>query len=208
MFTFRARFSKGAIFMVIAHHLIWTAYGWWLPNDPRGSSTHEIRVERIAELGDPHYGRKSVRPPPSEIRSFYSRAHDLLTHQPLIFADADIEFLGDCFGKVIRDRGYTCFECAIMPDHVHLLIRRHRDWAESMIEALQQTSRQALIDAGRRASTHPVWGGPGWKVFLKTPEDIVRVIKYIRDNPVKAGRPRQSWPFVQIYNGWMPRPAR
>ena len=23
--------------IVIAHHLIWTAYGWWLPNDPRGS---------------------------------------------------------------------------------------------------------------------------------------------------------------------------
>jgi len=26
--------------MIIAHHLIWTAYGFWLPNDPRGSSSH------------------------------------------------------------------------------------------------------------------------------------------------------------------------
>ena len=38
--------------MVAGFHLIWTAYGWWLPNDPRGSSSHEIRVERIADLGD------------------------------------------------------------------------------------------------------------------------------------------------------------
>jgi REP element-mobilizing transposase RayT len=194
--------------MVVAHHLIWTAYGWWLPNDPRGSSSHEIRVERIAGLGQIHHGRKPVQPPASEIREFNSKARDALAHEPLTFTDEEIEFLGAVVGTVIRERGYTCYECAIMPDHVHLLIRRHRDWAELMIQAIQQTSRQALIDAGRRAPTHPVWGGPGWKVFLNTPEDIVRVIKYIRDNPVKAGRPRQSWPFVQTYSGWMPRPAR
>ena len=35
--------------MVAGFHLIWTAYGWWLPNDPRGSSSYEIRVEKIAE---------------------------------------------------------------------------------------------------------------------------------------------------------------
>jgi REP element-mobilizing transposase RayT len=194
--------------MVIAYHLIWTAYGWWLPNDPRGGSSHEIRVARIAELAELHYGREPVQPSSSEIQSFYSTARDVLKHEPLVFTDADIDLVGDCFGKVIRDRGYTCYECAIMPDHVHLLIRRHRDWAETMIEAFQQTTRQALIDADRRAATHPVWGGPGWKVFLNTPEDIERVVKYIRDNPVKAGRRPQSWPFVEPYNGWMPRPAR
>lgn len=194
--------------MVIAYHLIWTAYGWWLPNDPRGSSSPEIRVERIADLGQVHYGRKPVQPPSPEIRDFYSKAHDVLAHEPVAFTDEEIDFLGGGIGKVIRERAYTCYECAIMPDHVHLLIRRHRDHAETMIEALQQTTRQALIEAGNRTLTHPVWAGPGWKVFLNTPEDIVRVIKYMRDNPVKAGRPPQSWPFVQPYEGWMPRPAR
>ena len=29
--------------MVAGCHLIWTAYGWWLPNDPRGSTSHVIR---------------------------------------------------------------------------------------------------------------------------------------------------------------------
>ena len=27
--------------IVIAYHLIWTVYGWWLPNDLRGSRHHD-----------------------------------------------------------------------------------------------------------------------------------------------------------------------
>jgi hypothetical protein len=37
--------------IVIAHHLIWTNYGWWLPNDPRGSLSRTIASDLIAELG-------------------------------------------------------------------------------------------------------------------------------------------------------------
>jgi hypothetical protein len=65
--------------MVVGYHLIWTAYGWWLPNDPRGSSSHEIRVERIANLGEHHYGRKAQQPPSKEIRSFYREAREVLS---------------------------------------------------------------------------------------------------------------------------------
>ena len=32
--------------LVIAYHLIWTAYGWWLPNDPRGSGSVTIASRR------------------------------------------------------------------------------------------------------------------------------------------------------------------
>lgn len=190
--------------MVIGHHLIWTAYGWWLPNDPRGSSSHEIRVEPIAKLGELHHGRKRVQPASAVIREFYAEARDVLRHPLLTFTDNDIELISQAFGKVVTEHGYTCYECAIMPDHVHLLIRRHRDYAETMIEAFQQASRQGLIDAGRRSPTHPVWGGPGWKVFQYTAEDMRRTARYIRDNPMKIGRPVQVWPFVKEYDGWVP----
>jgi hypothetical protein len=49
-----------------------------------------------------------------------------------------------------------------------------------------------------------VWGGPGWKVFLNTRADMERIVRYVRDNPVKAGRPAQAWGFVKEYDGWMP----
>jgi hypothetical protein len=86
----------------------------------------------------------------------------------------------------------------------HLLIRRHRDKAERMIENLQGASRDRLIGAGRRAPTHPVWGGPGWKVFLNTRRDFERLVRYIRNNPVEAVRAEQRWEFVKEYDGWMP----
>jgi hypothetical protein len=68
--------------MVVGYHLIWTAYGWWLPNDPRGSMSHEIRVERIAELGALHYGRKAVQPPASEPRQFHNQSRAVLGWMP------------------------------------------------------------------------------------------------------------------------------
>ena len=190
--------------MVAGFHLIWTAYGWWLPNDPRGSSSHEIGVEKIAELGNLHHGRKPIQPPGREIKQFYVQARDVLKHPLLQLEDADIDLVAQTFGHVIKDRRYTCYACAIMPDHIHMLISKHRDHAEAMIANLQQASRDKLIHAGRRSPTHPVWGGPGWKVFLYTQEDFVREIGYIQQNPIKANRPEQTWEFVKPYDGWMP----
>ena len=48
--------------MVAGYHLIWTVYGYWLPNDPRGSTSTEVRVEPIKELGEHHHGRKRDQP--------------------------------------------------------------------------------------------------------------------------------------------------
>ncbi len=190
--------------MVAGFHLIFTAYGWWLPNDPRGSSSHEIRVEQIAELGELHHGRKKQQPRSREIRDFYDEARDVLKHSLLTFDDDSISLIAEAFREVVSERRYTCYGCAVMPDHVHALIRKHRDHAEDMIENLQHASRAKLIDAGKRTATHPAWGGPGWKVFLFQQADLTRVERYVRDNPVKANRCSQSWEFVTRYDGWMP----
>jgi REP element-mobilizing transposase RayT len=190
--------------MVAGFHLVWTAYGWWLPNDPRGSSSYEIRVEKIADLGELHYGRKSIQPSGQIIKQFYDRARDALKHPLLTFEDADAQVIADSFARVIADQRYTCYACAIMPEHVHVLIRKHRHHAEDMLENLQTESREALIEAGRRAATHPIWGGKGSKRFLYTADDFARVIEYIRRNPMKIGKPIQEWPFVKTYDGWLP----
>ena len=82
-----------------------------------------------------------------------------------------------------------------MPDHVHMLIRKHRDTAEQMIANLQQTSRNALRRHGSYPPDHPVWGGPGWNVFQDNPDDIRRTIHYIEQNeqnPAKMKMPCRS----------------
>jgi REP element-mobilizing transposase RayT len=190
--------------MVAGYHLIWSVYGSWLPNDPRGSSSHEIRVPLIADLGELYHGRKRIQPARSEIQKFYARVDQVLKHERLLLTDNEIEFVGECFGQTIRKRNYTCYQCSIMPEHVHLLIRKHRDKAEEMIEHFQRESREKLIEPKRRAFDHPVWGGPGWKVFLHTQKDMERIVDYIQRNPIKAGRPAQNWSFVKEYGGWLP----
>ena len=199
--------------MVAGYHLIWTAYGWWLPNDPRGSSSRRVFSAAIAGLGELHPGRKKIQPAGRVIREFYEAASDTLKHDLLTFSDSEMVVIGKSFSEVIRDRSYTCYAAAIMPDHVHLLIRKHRDDAETMIAALQEASRVAVLESGGRAVTHPVWGGPGWKVFLESIEDFHRVIRYTEENPEKARRPRQNWEFVCPYDDWLPgrgagRPAK
>ncbi|MCY2925712.1 MAG: hypothetical protein NT031_09765 [Planctomycetota bacterium] len=188
--------------IVIAYHLVFTGYGWWLPNDPRGSMSKSIRHDVLADLGELHYGRKAVQPASGVIGGFYDRAPDLLKHDLSEFSAREIAEIAASFGGCVASRPYTVYACAIMGDHVHLLIRKHRDRAEEMIDRFQSVSRLRLRDLGLRPCDHPIWGGPGWKVFLDHPDEIPRTIRYIEDNPVKQGLPRQTWEFVKAYDGW------
>ena len=193
--------------IVIAHHLIWTAYGCWLPNDPRGSGSRAIASARIAELGEVHYGRKEIQPAGFVIREFYEKAEHVLSHQLLRFKVDQFPAVADALSEVITEHRYTCYACAVMPDHAHLLIRKHKHTAEEMIENFQQASRDLLIEAGVREAGHPVWTHGGWKVFLDHPDEIRRTIPYVERNPEKEGLPRQDWPFVKEYDGWPLHPG-
>jgi REP element-mobilizing transposase RayT len=191
--------------MISAYHLIWTAYGWWLPNDPRGSNSRVVRDAGIADLGPLHRGRKRILPASSEIRGFYQIARERLKYPLLVFTPNEIATIAVAFAEVIHDRGYTCYGCAIMADHVHLVVRKHRDTAEEMISCFQELSR-AAVSAKPQASRgieHPVWGGPGWKVFLESRGHIERTVEYVQRNLVVARGPEQAWPFVTVYDGWL-----
>jgi REP element-mobilizing transposase RayT len=188
--------------MIVAYHLIWTAYGTWLPNDPRGSGSHRVAAPQLAELGPLHFGRKKVQPLRSVVREFYEEAEDRLVNDVIRFASRQIELIADAFGESIRERRYTCYACAILPDHVHLVIRKHRHNAEAMIDALQSASRLRLIDAREVSPFHPVWTQGGCKRFLGTPEHIRTAIRYVENNALKLGLPAQHWPFVAPYDNW------
>jgi REP element-mobilizing transposase RayT len=181
---------------------MWTLYGWWLPNDPRGSTSRTIRSDFVAELGDVHTGRKRVQPAGRDIRAFYEQAAAVLRHPLLSFPPAEFPTIADAIGAAVVDSRYTCYACTIMPDHVHLLVRKHRDLAEEMIEKIQTLSRKRLVDMGLRTADHPTWTRGGWKVFLDHPDEVWRTIRDIEQNPIKMGLPIQHWPFVCAYDNW------
>jgi REP element-mobilizing transposase RayT len=187
---------------VLAYHLVWTAYGWWLPNDLRGSMSRFIASDVLKQLGDLHHGRKRVQPAGRSIRQFYEIAKDLLKFPLLTFAPQERDAIAMAFERVIDTCGYTCYAFALLTDHVHLVIRKHKHKAEEMIANFQEASRERVRHAGKRKFDHPVWGGPGWKVFLDSPEEIERTVRYVEQNPTKLWMAPQRWHFVTRYDGW------
>lgn len=161
-----------------------------------------IACDVIADLGTLHYGRKRVQPSAREVREFRDSARGVLKHQLLRFKQSDFPAIADALADAIREHNYTCYACAIMPDHVHILIRKHKHQAEDMLEYLQSATRLRFRNEKLRSEDHPIWGGPGWKVFLDTPDSIRRTIGYIDGNPPQWRLPRQHWPFVKAYDGW------
>jgi len=109
--------------LVIAYHLIWTAYGWWLPNDPRGSGSTTVRSDVLAELGELHYGRKRVQPAGRVVREFYEEAKAQLKHPLLTFDAQAREVIADSFATTITKQNYTCYACVIMPGQSHVALR-------------------------------------------------------------------------------------
>jgi len=181
---------------VIAHHIILTGYGHWLPNDIRGSGSTHLKQDQLAELGPSHYGRKRIQPPKQELRDFYRRAEPLLKHQPIWFDHAKRQALGEAFFQVIESR-YTVWACAICRNHVHFCIRAHRERAETMWKRLVDASRKAIRAFPDVEPEHEVWTRAPYIVFLSTLDEVRDRIAYIESNPIKEGLPAQKWSFVQ-----------
>lgn len=119
---------------------------------------------------------------------------------------------GAAIEEVIRRRNYTCYACAICSNHVHLVIRTHRDKALTMWNNFAEAIRERLrlCFGGLRGEIsvhHPVVFARPYKVFLFTPEEVWGRIAYVEGNPEKEGLARQRWAFVTAYDGW-PRHRR
>jgi REP element-mobilizing transposase RayT len=162
-----------------------------------------LRNDLLKDLGEIHLGRKRCQPRSVELRAFFAKAREHLQHPVLEFGADDVTAIADGFKNVILSSKYTCYACAIMPDHVHVLIREHGDSAETMVANLHRESHLRLRELGLRDMEHPVWGGKGWKVYLEDADGLRRTVKYIDDNPIKIRQPRQRWSFVTPYDGWV-----
>src|SRR5215210_2118854 len=95
--------------IVIAYHLIWTAYGWWLPTDPRGSMSRWIALDILKQLGDLHYGRRLIQPKSWEVREYLRETEDVLKHPRLVFGSNERNCIARAFASAIAQFKYTCY---------------------------------------------------------------------------------------------------
>ena len=173
--------------IVIAHHLVLMGYGHWLPNDIRGSGSDEIRKELLAILGDIHLGRKRQQPTRVELKAFHAQAAPLLEQDVLWFGERAREQIAESFALASRNFGYVIWACAVLRNHAHLVVQRHKHKYEVMWRTFAEGARQSLRGVAEVPDSHRVWGERPYSKFLYTPNEVRGRIQYVNDNPAKEG---------------------
>jgi REP element-mobilizing transposase RayT len=197
--------------MVLGYHLIITAYGFWLPNDPRGSWSTFVGSWELLRFGPATKvdTRRSVAARPHDVQLRLA-AKKALKYPDVHFNDAQMRTIARSFADWAQHHGATIWACAIMPEHTHFVVARHHYKVEQIANLLKGASTRALIADGLhplamfvQAGERPpkAWAQNQWKVFLDSPEDIRRSIRYVENNPIKEGRERQRWEWVTEYRG-------
>lgn len=188
--------------MIIAHHLILTGYGHWLPNDPRGSMSLKTYAPQLAQLAEAHFGRKDHQPSREELRNFYRVAAGHLSHGVLWFDDAERQVIAHALGKVIEAAALTCYACVVLSNHVHLLVRKHKLKGEQMSSRFKATARDALRQANLAPEDHLVFSADCCDMYKSTPEQVRRCIGYVHDNFQKHRIVPVRYDFVQPCDNW------
>jgi hypothetical protein len=198
---------SGKQFGVRAYHVIFTAYGFWLPNDPRGSWSDFVRSWELFLAGGPATKvdtRQSVAHVPHD-RNARLRAKEALKYPPVVFDGHQALSIARGFTHMVAKSNYQAFACSILPEHVHMVLGRYRYSAETMVRLLKAAATTELTQDGRHplaafaepdGSLPSPWARKRWKVFLNEDEHIFRAVAYIEKNPEKEGKRRQRWSFV------------
>jgi REP element-mobilizing transposase RayT len=176
--------------MIIAYHAIFTTYGTWLPNDPRGSYSKAIYNAELAQLRDIQYGRQTPQPDRALMRRFRAAAIPRLARPPYYIANETRSIVADAFARVTARLYLAVAACAIMNDHVHLVVWRSKHTIEYLVNQFKGAATLAL------ATERTPWTKGCWKVFLNDELSLRAAAQYVDANPAAARLRPQRWAFV------------
>jgi REP element-mobilizing transposase RayT len=191
---------------VIGFHIIMCFYGFWLPNDQRGSGSDWVRSKNLLKFGpaNPNTSNRSVAATPfdPEIRRL-ARSELLYPYVELNGEQARSVAVG--FRNEISAYGGAIHALTILPSHTHLVVPTHRYDISRFAGRLKgSATRQLKADGLHPLANHrdksgqipSPWARLPWVVYLFTDDDVHRSIDYVERNPLKEGKPRQHWHFV------------
>ena len=196
---------------VLAYHLIVTAYGFWLPNDPRGSWSEFVRAWELQAFGPATKttDRRSLANWPHD-RAARFAAKRALVRPPVEFTGEQALAIATGFADYARRSGLISLAGSVLPRHSHLVVGRMSHPVEQTANLLKgaattELSRRGLHPfAGRPFANGKLptpWTRKEWSCFLDDDAAIRRAIAYVETNPVKDGKRPQRWSFVTPYVG-------
>jgi len=191
---------------VIAFHLIISAYGFWLPNDPRGSWSDFVAAWELRKFGPAtkvNDGRNYAKDPHDAALRRHAKL--ALKYPTVRFNDVQRQAVAQGFGQACIDGAYRCRACCIGYDHAHLVLDQHLRDITVIAGHLKSAATKSLTVAG----VHPLGGFTGirgraptpwsvgcWKVFIDQSQQLENAIGYVRRHPEKERLAPQSWKFV------------
>ena len=194
--------------MIHGIHVTLSCYGHWQPNDPRGSGSRYVGSKKLYAVGGKATKtetRHSVAHAPHDVCLRW-QIKQALKYPPILFSEQQTEMVGTAFGLLLKEKHVTVFACAVVSDHVHLLLGRTDIHVDDLVLMLKDTAVTALL----RNGLHPrsalenypesvtvaasVWAVGYWKVFIDNSEHMHAAIRYINNHC-----PAQRWGFVTEY---------
>ncbi len=187
--------------MIHGYHVIWGVYGFWLPNDPRGSWSDFVYAWELARFGKATKSIDRVEVEAAEYATWRAAAQQALKYPAVSLSGRQALSVGEAIGKFIRKNGLTAWACSILPEHVHLVLARHWYKVEQAANLLKGAAQGQLVADG----SHPLlayrqeqgripsmWADRCWKVYLDSEQAIENAVRYVEENPVCEGKPRQT----------------
>ncbi len=196
---------------ILGFHFIFSACGFWLPNDPRGSWSDTIRQFQLLR-----YGQATKL---ATTRSVVALPHDIearleakrsLRYPPVHFTGEQARAIARGFGVAVAEHNYHVHALAILPEHVHLVMAWHPRHCDDIAKHLKAKATRQLTDAGlhplaahRSASgrTPSPWARNHWCPFIVSLRQMLVAIRYVQTNPIKAGLRAQHWNLVAPFGG-------
>lgn len=191
--------------MVRWYHAIFSAYGFWLPNDPRGSWSDWVYARELFRFGGPANkvsDKRSYAHDPHDAQ-FRREMKEHLKYPPARFDPTCRATIGRGFANACEEFDICLLACAIGFDHVHVVAARHPRYSiEEIVQLLKTRARQAMnaedTHPMRRFRTCPTpWSKGRWSVFINDESQLESAIQYVERHPIKEGLARQRWEFVQ-----------
>jgi len=191
---------------VLAAHIIATAYGFWLPNDPRGSWSDFVASWELLRFG--RATKVNTRASVAHVAHNRQRrlaAKQALKYKPVRLNGAQARAVGRGFAQAVAEGNYTIHACSVLHEHVHLVVAAHdrpfeRITAHLKARATQQLRAEGLHPfqhhAGPGESVPTPWAQGLWKVYCFDTDHVGNAIRYVEQNPAREGERPQRWRFV------------
>ena len=111
---------------MLAYHIIFGTYGFWLPNDPRGSWSDFVGSWELLRFGRATKANttRSVATAPHDAAA-REAARKALKHPAVALSGRQALAVGHGFAQACREGAYKVHACSILPEHVHLVLAGH-----------------------------------------------------------------------------------